>query len=107
MHRCLTADALGLTLAASRQNLIWFAVIVAYGIFIPNTWRRCAAVVGALAATPIVTAAISNAFFGGLDVRLLSAYLFNIATWMAYASALAIYGSHRILNIACFAVPVR
>ena len=96
LQRYVTADAVGLTLAASRQSLIWFAVIVAYGIFIPNTWRRCSAVVGALAATPIVAAAISNVFFGGLDARLLSAYLFNIATWMAYASALAIYGSHRI-----------
>ena len=96
IFRYVTADAVGMTLAASRHSLIWFAVIVAYGTFIPNTWRRCAVAVGALAATPVVTAAISNSLFGGLDGRLLSAYLFEMATWMLYAGALAIYGSHRI-----------
>ena len=60
IFRYVTADAVGMTLAASRHSLIWFAVIVAYGIFIPNTWRRCTVVVGALAATPIVTAAIAT-----------------------------------------------
>jgi eukaryotic-like serine/threonine-protein kinase len=78
------------------QGLIWFALIVAYGIFIPNTWRRCATIVGVLALNPIVTAAISNSLFGGLPPRLLTAYLFNLGIWMVYASALAIYGSHRI-----------
>jgi serine/threonine-protein kinase len=81
---------------ASRQSLIWCALIVAYGIFIPNTARRCTTVVGLLAATPIVTAAISNSLFGGISPRLMTAYLFNLAIWMVYASALAIYGSHRI-----------
>ena len=90
------ADAVGMTLLASRQSLIWLALIVAYGTFIPNTWRRCAAVVGVLAATPIVTATICNSLFGGLDSRLLSIYVFEIATWMLFASGLAIYGSHRI-----------
>jgi hypothetical protein len=92
----VTADGLGAILMSSRQSLIWFALIVAYGIFIPNTTRRCAAVVGLLAVTPIVTAAISNSLFGGMSPRLLAAYLFNLAIWMAFASALAIYGSHRI-----------
>jgi eukaryotic-like serine/threonine-protein kinase len=96
VFRHVTADDLGVTLIASRQSLLWFALIVAYGIFIPNTWRRCATVVGVLAATPIVTAAISNSLFGGISPRLMTAYLFNLAIWMVFASALAIYGSHRI-----------
>jgi hypothetical protein len=33
--------------------LRWCLVIVLYGTFIPNTWRRCAAVVGSLAAIPV------------------------------------------------------
>ena len=96
LFRFVPANAAGMTLVAGRQSLTWFAVIVAYGTFIPNTWRRCAVAVGALAATPIVTAAISNSLFGGLTDSLLSAYLFDIAMWMLYAGALAIYGSHRI-----------
>ena len=96
VFRYVTADTLGMMLLSARQCLTWFTLIVAYGVFIPNTWRRCALVVGLLAATPIVTAAICNAVFGGLDGKLLSTYLFNIAMWMMYAGALAIYGSHRI-----------
>jgi eukaryotic-like serine/threonine-protein kinase len=53
-------------------------------------------VVGTLAATPILTAVIANSLFGGLNSSLLARYLFDIATWMLYAIALAIYGSHRI-----------
>src|SRR5581483_2866713 len=34
--------------------LRWFLLIVLYGTFIPNTWRRCAAVVGVLALIPVV-----------------------------------------------------
>jgi tRNA A-37 threonylcarbamoyl transferase component Bud32 len=33
---------------------IWFALIFTYAIFIPNTWRRAAGVVGVLAAAPVV-----------------------------------------------------
>jgi tRNA A-37 threonylcarbamoyl transferase component Bud32 len=90
------ADAVGMSLLAGRQSLIWFALIVAYGTFIPNTWRRCAAVVGTLAVTPLIAALICNSLFGGLDGRLLSTYLVDFAIWMLCATGLAIYGSHRI-----------
>ena len=96
IFRYITPDAVGMMLMSGRQSLTWFTLIVAYGVFIPNTWRRCALVVGLLAATPMVTAAICNEAFGGLDGKLLSTYLFNLAIWLMYASALAIYGSHRI-----------
>lgn len=96
VFRLVSANAFGMLLLSSRQSLVWFALIVAYGTFIPNTWRRCAIVVGILAATPIVSVAISNALLGYLDSRLLSVYLFDLAIWMIAAGALAVYGSHRI-----------
>ena len=51
---------------------------------------------GGLAVTPIVAAWVCNSLFGGVEGRLLSIYLFDLATWMLCASGLAIYGSHRI-----------
>ena len=96
VFQLVSPDATGMLLLSSRQSLIWFGLIVAYGTFIPNTWRRCAIVVGILAATPIVSVAIANALFGTLDTNLLSVYLVNLASWMIAASALAVYGSHRI-----------
>src|SRR5262249_40597279 len=35
-------------------SLPWSILIILYGILIPNTWRRCAAVVGIMAITPLV-----------------------------------------------------
>ena len=89
-------DAVGMMLLAGRQSLIWFGLIVAYGMFIPNTWRRCAAMVGTMALTPLASSAIANSLYGGLDGRLMSRFLSEVAMSMAFAVTLAIYGSHRI-----------
>ena len=81
---------------ANAVSLPWALMIILYGIFIPNTWPRCAAVVGIMAFTPIV---ISTAT--GLSIDVAEGYsrwkfLIGLAAWMAIASAMAIYGSHRI-----------
>src|SRR5262245_26260799 len=46
-----------LRLAAGGHSLRWFCLIVIYGVFIPNTWKRCALVVGLMALTPLVLTA--------------------------------------------------
>ena len=92
----VSRDAVGMMLLASRQSLIWFGLIVAYGMFIPNTWRRCAAVVGLMALTPLASTAIANSLYGVLDGRLLFRFLSEVAMSMVFAAALAIYGSNRI-----------
>ena len=43
-----------LRLVGISSVLRWCLLIITYGIFIPNTWKRCAAVVGSMAAIPIV-----------------------------------------------------
>ena len=92
-------------LLASRQSLIWFGLIVAYGMFIPNTWRRCAAVVGLMALTPLASTAIANSLYGVLDGRLLFRFLSEVAMSMVFAAALAIYGS--IASRCCGVKPLR
>jgi hypothetical protein len=42
----------GRFIMAKAVGLPWVFLIIVYGIFIPNTWRRCAAVVGILGITP-------------------------------------------------------
>src|SRR5580765_4450820 len=39
-------------MASVLSNLRWFTVIVLYGTFVPNTWRRCALIVGILVSIP-------------------------------------------------------
>src|SRR5262249_6907702 len=43
-----------LTMAGIANSLRWVLLIVLYGTFIPNTWKRCALVVGCMALTPLV-----------------------------------------------------
>jgi serine/threonine-protein kinase len=77
-------------------SLPWAFIIMVYGIFIPNTWRRCAAVVGAAAVIPLVisltTGIAADATRGQGPVL----FWVSMAVWMAVAAAVAIYGSHRI-----------
>src|SRR4051812_48571123 len=57
-HDPLTArlrDVSGI--AASAASLGWFVIIVLYGTFIPNNWRRCARAVSLIALCPLATAA--------------------------------------------------
>jgi serine/threonine-protein kinase len=82
-------------IAAQLAALRWFALLVAYGTLIPNTGRRCAVVVGIMAATPVVLTAIwaLMGWLGNADVAAFSLWL---GAWVAAGAGIAIYGSHRI-----------
>jgi hypothetical protein len=81
----------------SAVSLPAFAVLVAYGIFIPNTARRCAAVVGIMALIPLVAGAAGMALSEqAIDVDLRFAFFTNMTIWMATGAVLAVLGSHRI-----------
>ncbi len=79
--------------------LPWFVFLVSYGIFLPNTWRRCIGVVGVLALVPVVLTLI------GLGLRdpaqVLSDPLglqivLETLTWTAIGGMLAVYSSHKL-----------
>ncbi len=78
--------------------LRWFLLIVLYGAFIPNTWRRCAAVVGVLAAVPIALQLAD-----GLVETAAAPYLWSAlpetAILIATAAAIAVFGSHKIREL--------
>ena len=48
------------TLVTMSNSLRWFVLLVLYGTFIPNTWKRCAAVVGILILTPLALTLIDR-----------------------------------------------
>jgi serine/threonine-protein kinase len=50
-------EATVLRLALSASAARWLLLLVAYGTLIPNTWRRCAVVLGALVAMPLIIVA--------------------------------------------------
>src|SRR5262249_37568336 len=62
-------------------------------ILIPNTWRRCAAVVAALAALCV---AANGALVLRTAPEVAAPFILELVVSMGVGSALAVYGSHRI-----------
>jgi serine/threonine-protein kinase len=81
---------------ARHAAIVWFMVIVGYGTFIPNTWRRCAAVTGGLALAVLSVNAIGGLWNRAVEQGYLATYLAEMATWLVMAVGFAIYGSHKI-----------
>jgi serine/threonine-protein kinase len=73
----------------------WFFLIVSYGVFIPNTWRRCALVVGAGALLPLAITPLSAAAHGRFTPELHRA-LGDLAIVTGTAVAVAVFGSYRL-----------
>jgi serine/threonine-protein kinase len=78
--------------------LRWFVLIVLYGTFIPNTWRRCATVVGGLELFPALLMAVSSQLDEAAAPYVLSA-LPETVLLMATAVAIAVFGSHKIREL--------
>jgi eukaryotic-like serine/threonine-protein kinase len=76
-------------------SLPWFGSVVLYGTFIPNTWRRCAALVGVMVLVPLLLSG-GLGLAEGVNGRLLAVFLFEMAWWMAMAAACAVYGCHKV-----------
>lgn len=78
--------------------LRWFILIVLYGTFIPNTWKRCALMVGAMALTPIALSV-----WIGCGCPVLGHYIwhgmFEMVVTLAIASTIAIFGSYKIAEL--------
>lgn len=84
-----------LSLATAGNSLRWFVLIVLYGTFIPNTWRRCAMVVGVLTAAPLV---LNFATCWKCPVMGMHAgqALFEMSVALGMGAAIALFGSYKI-----------
>jgi serine/threonine-protein kinase len=80
------------------SGLGWFVLIVLYGVFIPNTARRCAAVVGGLAALP-VTLVVADALLDRTTGPYVLSGLPELLILMAMATSIAIFGSHKMREL--------
>jgi serine/threonine-protein kinase len=82
-------------LAIGSSAIRWFFLIVIYGVFIPNTWKRCALAAGLTALLPIGLTALSALDHERLNHEVLSA-LSDMTVLMGVAVAVAVFGSYRI-----------
>jgi len=74
----------------------WALIIIAYGIFIPNRWLRCALVVGVMALAPIVVRTVAYVTSGLPLEDWTNLAGANGGFLLLTAVAIAIYGAHRI-----------
>src|SRR5262249_1895441 len=66
------------------------------GTFIPNTWRRCAAVVGVLAAGPLVLFIVRGVWLRPLDPTIFRISLLQIGFFVTLAAVIAVVACSRI-----------
>jgi len=91
-------EALIFRLVGKAAALRWFLLIVLYGTFIPNTWKRCAVIVGSLALLPVILMIVGSLLDRTTAASVLSA-LPETGILMATAAAIAVFGSHKIREL--------
>jgi serine/threonine-protein kinase len=87
-----------LRLSNYANTLRWFVLITIYGVFVPNTWRRCAAFVAILALTPLAITSLmlfGCPYLGGY----LGQSLLDMAVVIGIGSSVAIFGSYKISEL--------
>jgi serine/threonine-protein kinase len=91
-------EALVFRLVGLSAALRWFLLIVLYGAFIPNTWRRCATIVGSLALLPLVLIGAGSLLDRTTAPFVLSSLPETIIL-LATAVAIAVFGSYRMREL--------
>jgi tRNA A-37 threonylcarbamoyl transferase component Bud32 len=87
-----------LRIANAGNILRWFALIVMYGTFVPNTWKRSALYVGLLAAVPLVLTSLMCMFCPKIGPHAFNTLL-DTVTLLGVAAAIAIFGSYKISEL--------
>jgi serine/threonine-protein kinase len=81
----------------TRQLLImWTFLIMGYGLFIPNTGRRCAVVTCLMSMVPLAVVAAGGLLHPEVPRKLLVFFLVEMVMWLGMATAAAVFGSHKI-----------
>lgn len=84
--------------AAAANATRWFALIVIYGVFIPNTGRRCAAVVGTIAMIPLAIFLWDGWTHGRVWFHLTQT-IPDTAIFLLMGGAIAVFGSHKFSRL--------
>jgi serine/threonine-protein kinase len=89
-------DIEGGSLVADGLAMPWLVLALAYGTLIPNTWQRCATVVGGLVLAPLATCAVAGWADAALTTIVWSAVMPDMAIWLLLGAGVAVYGCHKI-----------
>jgi serine/threonine-protein kinase len=84
-----------LRLAGNSHAFRWFTLVVVYGTFIPNTWRRCALIVSLLTISPLAITVLGCGNCVILGPHMPYA-LMDMTILLAIGAAIAVFGSYKI-----------
>jgi serine/threonine-protein kinase len=93
--QCSMVEAELVQVAAVSSTVRWFFLIVIYGVFIPNTGRRCALIAGATALIPLVLTPVAAVAHGHCSPGLWRG-IPDMTVLMLVAVAVAVFGSYRL-----------
>jgi serine/threonine-protein kinase len=85
-----------MSILGRQPSIFWMTLIIAYGTFVPNTGRRCAAVTTLMALAPLTLIGSVGMLQGQVPTRSLLLLLVEMVIWLGIGVAIAIYGSHKI-----------
>jgi eukaryotic-like serine/threonine-protein kinase len=90
--------ALFITQATMTSNFLFNFLIVSYGVFIPNTWRRCVVAVAALAVAPLTVTVLAGLRHEPVRAQL-PFLLASTGLGLFAASAVAVFGSFKLSRL--------
>jgi serine/threonine-protein kinase len=85
-------------LLAATAGLRWMILVIIYGTFIPNGWRRCAVNVGILAGAPLVLTVLCSVFQPLLWAHLPEVLLVQTML-VGVGASIAVFGSYKISEL--------
>jgi serine/threonine-protein kinase len=97
--RTFRLDVFLVPFIVSTLTMYFLWMIVIYGTLVPNTGRRCALVVAAMAVVPVALVAVAGFSDETIRTTFLTPFLACLALvvmWMGMAVAVAVHGSYRI-----------
>jgi serine/threonine-protein kinase len=77
-------------------SLLWLLILTLYGTFIPNTWRRCAAVVAVAGASQLILFVVWGVQVRPIDSDSFGLCLTIIGFWVVAAAVIAVVACSRI-----------
>ncbi len=83
-------------MATTLNTMRWFILLVLYGTFIPNSWRRGATIIGIMAAIPLILNFWSTTCCPVMAPLTGTSPLFDSTVLLGLGVAIAIFGSYKI-----------
>jgi serine/threonine-protein kinase len=100
-------QAIGLGLFVMSYVLLWYGLLAVYVLLIPSTWRRSAAMVAILAATPVLLICVERAQYDRMREVFDPAALALVTVLMVSGAGATLFGIHTIGSLRRAALEAR